>query len=144
MSSSQIVARRPQTPHRQTPDEVDLFFYRTAPGLKAAYASAKSTIKPSSCGGSGGESVWIHPTTGKTGGQRVCGRRSPGRFTIVWTHEKLGSEDHVDMLGMAREPGRSPTITTWWRSLNGFLGKCRPQIPLHTCVATIKAVTDKQ
>ena len=33
--------------------------------LKAAYASAKSTIKPSPCGGSGGESVWIHPTTGK-------------------------------------------------------------------------------
>ena len=126
------------------PDEVDLFFYRTAPGLKAAYASAKSTIKPSSCGGSGGESVWIHPTTGKTGGQRVCGIDPQGRFTIVWTHEKLGSEDHVDMLGMAREPGRSPTITTWWRSLNGFLGKCRPQIPLHTCVATIKAVTDKQ
>ena len=42
------------------------------------------------------------------------------------------------MLGMAASPGLA-TITTWWRSLNGFLGRCRPQIPLHTCVATIQS-----
>ena len=126
------------------PDEVDLFFYRTAPALAAAYASARKTIKLAPCGRSEGDSVWIHTTTGKTGGHRVCGIDPQGRFTIVWTHEKLGSEDHVNTLAIAREPGRSPTITTWWRSLNGFIGKCRPQIPLHTCVATIAAVSDKQ
>ena len=90
------------------PDELDLTFYRDARTLAAAYEDAQRGVKLSRCGAAGGESVWIHPTTGKIGGRRVCFIDSEGRFAILWTHEKRGSEDHVDMLGIAREPGRSP------------------------------------
>ena len=64
---------------------------------------------------------------------------------IVWTHEKLGSEDHVDMLGTAREPSRSPTIFAgWWNSVNDFIGKCRQLVAEHTCLAVIQAVTGQK
>ena len=49
-----------------------------------------------------GEKTWIHLSTGKTGGLRVCGADASGDSMVVWTHEKLGSYDHVDMLGVAR------------------------------------------
>lgn len=135
------VCSAPEDAPTSYPDELELTFFPDAQTLNSAYAAAKQGATLSPCGSAEGEAVWIHPTTGKTGGRRVCFIDAEGRFAIAWTHVKLDSEDHVDMLAVAREPGRSPAITTWWRSLNGFLGKCRAQVPAHTCIATIEAVT---
>ena len=50
-------------------------------------------------------------------------------FVVVWTHEKLGADDHVDMLGIAPEPGRAPTtFASWWNGVNDYIGKCRPKV----------------
>ena len=126
------------------PDEFELSFFKDAKSLQAAYTAAKSGLEPARCGNTEGEQVWIHTSTGKTGGHRACFIDLKGRFVILWTHEKLGSEDHVDTLGTAREPGRAPTaFAGWWNSVNDFLGKCRQQVALHTCLATIKAITGK-
>ena len=103
---------------------------------------AQAGLKPANCGDTPGEQVWIHTSTGKTGGRRSCWIDTENRFVVAWTHEKLGSDDHVDTLGVAREPGRAPTtFASWWNSVNDFLGKCRQQIAEHTCIATIKALT---
>ena len=124
------------------PDEFELSFYRNARDLQAAYSRAKAGLKAAQCGDSQGDQVWIHTSTGKTGGHRSCFIDDSNRFVVAWTHEKLGSEDHVDTLGIAREPGRAPTtFSSWWNSVNDFLGKCRQQIPEHTCIATIRALT---
>jgi hypothetical protein len=127
------------------PDEFELSFYRSGDDLATAYQQARSGLKPARCGESEGDQVWVHTSTGKTGGHRSCFIDDQNRFVVVWTHEKLGSEDHVDTLGIAREPGRAPTtFSSWWNSVNDFLGKCRQQVAAHTCIATIKALTGRQ
>jgi serine/threonine-protein kinase len=124
------------------PDEFELSFFRNAQELQSAYVKAQAGLKPANCGDTPGEQVWIHTSTGKTGGRRSCWIDTENRFVVAWTHEKLGSDDHVDTLGVAREPGRAPTtFASWWNSVNDFLGKCRQQIAEHTCIATIKALT---
>ena len=88
-----------------------------------------------------GERPWLHPT-GKRGGRFFCYQNKNGNFVIAWTHEKLGSDDHVDMLGSATEPGRAPTIVGgWWNSLNDSIGKCRPTISKELCLNTISRIT---
>jgi hypothetical protein len=88
-----------------------------------------------------GERPWVHPT-GKRGGRFFCYQGANGNFAIVWTHEKLGSRDHVDMLGTATEPGRAPTIFGgWWSSLNDSIGKCRPKVSEELCIDTIARIT---
>jgi hypothetical protein len=139
------VCTTPENAPTSRPDEFELSFYRSGDDLEAAYQQAKSGLKPARCGESEGDQVWIHTSTGKTGGHRSCFIDDQNRFVVVWTHEKLGSEDHVDTLGIAREPGRAPTtFSSWWNSVNDFLGKCRQQVAEHTCVATIKALAGRQ
>ena len=58
---------------------------------------------------------------------------------IVWTHEKLGSPDHVNMLGIAKKTGRSPTIvSSWWNFWRNHIGKCGENIAENVCFNTVK------
>ena len=129
------------------PDAFDLTFYSSAGGLERAYQAAFKRAdtggnKIAKCSGTAGERVWIHVTTGKRGGRRFCYLDSSGTFVVVWTHEKLGSADHVDMLGSARQAGRAPTIfRSWWNPVNDFIGKCRPAISQEVCLSTINRLT---
>ena len=139
------VCTTPENAPTSRPDEFELSFYRSKDDLAAAYQQAKSGLKPARCGASEGDQVWVHTSTGQTGGHRSCYIDDQDRFVVVWTHEKLSSEDHVDTLGIAREPGRAPTtFSNWWNSVNDFLGKCRQQVAEHTCIATINALTGRQ
>ena len=84
-------------------------------------------------------------STGKLGGRRFCFIDQYGNYVIVWTHEKRGSDDHVDMLGTATEPGRAPTtFASWWTPLKDFIGKCRPQVSEELCLDTIEQITAAQ
>jgi hypothetical protein len=125
-----------------SPNEVELSFFPDAESLERAYAGVREGAEPTSCGGTVGERVWIHPATGQRGGRRVCQVDGSGEFVIVWTHEKLGAADHVNMLGVAREPGRSPTtFQSWWAAVNDNLGKCRPKVSEETCSESIQSFT---
>ncbi|HZO61365.1 MAG TPA: serine/threonine-protein kinase [Gaiellaceae bacterium] len=126
------------------PDQFQLSFYRSSQALLHAYGQELKKGKGSltKCGSAAaGERPWIHPT-GKRGGRFFCYQDPKGNFVLVWTHEKLGSDDHVDMLGWAQEPGRAPTIVGgWWSSLNDSIGKCRPKISQELCLDTISRIT---
>jgi hypothetical protein len=85
-----------------------------------------------------GEGPWLHtPETpgqpGKPGGHRFC--YFDGNFAvIVWTHEKLGQDTHVDLLGEARASGSNHTdLAAWFRFWHHRLGKCSTP----NCVAKI-------
>ena len=129
------------------PNAFRLSFYPRAQALLRAYGreyaqargAGNSLVK---CGSSpAGERAWIHPT-GKQGGRFFCHQDAKGNFVIVWTHEKRGSKDHVDMLGTATEPGRFPTIVGgWWNSLNDSIGKCRPKVSEELCFDSIASIT---
>lgn len=125
----------------QQPNEFEFSFYPSARELEQAYQAEKSGVAMGKCDTTAGEKVWVHVTTGKRGGRRFCTVDDAGRSVVVWTHEKLGSDDHVDMLGIAREPGRAPTVfTTWWSAVNDVVGKCRPKISEETCFTTIEQI----
>ena len=86
-----------------------------------------------------GEKAWIHLSTGKTGGVRVCGNADNGDSMVIWTHEKLGNFDHVDMLGVARASGRGANLfRSWWGAIKDDVGKCRPLLPTNVCNATVQ------
>jgi serine/threonine protein kinase len=129
------------------PDQFQFSFYRSSQALLHAYGRALDQARGTNaavvrCGSAPpGERPWLHPT-GKRGGRFFCYQDKKGNFVIVWTHEKLGSDDHVDMLGSATEPGRAPTIVGgWWNSLNDSIGKCRPTISKELCLNTISRIT---
>ncbi|MGE5274354.1 MAG: serine/threonine-protein kinase [Verrucomicrobiota bacterium] len=125
------------------PDELRLDFYPNAQLLEKGYERAEQGLKAARCGTILGEREWFHPT-GKQGGRRECFLDAKGRFVIVWTHEKLGSEDHVDMVGIAKEPGRDPTtFKSWWSAVNDAIGKCRPKASTEACLATIQKLVPK-
>ena len=129
------------------PDQFQFSFYRSSQALLHAYGQVLKQARGTNgavvgCGSAPpGERAWLHPT-GKRGGRFFCYQDKKGNFVIVWTHEKLGSDDHVDMLGSATEPGRAPTIVGgWWNSLNDSIGKCRPTISQELCLNTISRIT---
>jgi serine/threonine-protein kinase len=125
------------------PNEFELTFFGDAVPLEASYNAVKNSLDEAACGGSAGERVWIHEQTGKRGGRRFCGVDDNGNFVVVWTHEKIGAPDHVDMLGTAREPGRSPTtFNSWWQAVNDNLGKCRPKVSEESCTKTINTIAN--
>jgi tRNA A-37 threonylcarbamoyl transferase component Bud32 len=136
----------PRDPTSQ-PDQFQFSFYRSSQALLHAYGQVLKQARGTNgavvgCGSAPpGERPWLHPT-GKRGGRFFCYQDKKGNFIIVWTHEKLGSDDHVDMLGTATEPGRAPTIVGgWWNSLNDSIGKCRPTISQELCLNTISRIT---
>ena len=129
------------------PNAFRFSFYPRAQALLRAYGQEYARARGAGntlikCGSApAGERAWIHPT-GKRGGRFFCHQDARGNFVIVWTHEKLGSKDHVDMLGTATEPGRAPTIVGgWWNALNDSIGKCRPKVSEELCLATIARIT---
>ena len=107
--------------------------------LLSAYDGLKSSLVPGFCGDTKGQKTWIHKSTGKTGGVRVCGSADNGDSMVVWTHEKLGNYDHVDMLGVARASGRGANLyRSWWGAIKDDVGKCRPLLPTNICNATVQ------
>ena len=128
------------------PDKFQFSFYRGSQALLQAYGQELKKARgtngrswgaaqplPANARGS------MRPASGAGG---FCYQDKKGNFVIVWTHEKLGSDDHVDMLGSATEPGRAPTIVGgWWNSLNDSIGKCRPTISQELCLNTISRIT---
>ena len=122
-------------------NEFTLTFFGGGADLERAYRRAKTGATLAPCGSTTGERAWIHQATGKRGGRRFCSVDG-NEFTVVWTHEKLGSPDHVDMLGVAHEPGRAPDLVSgWWNAVNDNLGKCRPAVSEEECTAAIAART---
>jgi hypothetical protein len=121
------------------PQTFSFSFFHTHAALRRAYNEQKSSLVIGDCGGTRGEKAWIHLSTGKTGGLRVCGNAANGDSMIVWTHEKLGNDDHVDMLGVARSSGRGANLfRSWWSAIKDDVGKCRPLLPTNVCYATVQ------
>ena len=143
-----VCVSAPTDPTAQ-PNAFQFSFYPKSQALLRAYGreftQARGGVDSNTlvkCGSApAGERPWVHPT-GKRGGRFFCYQGAKGNFAIVWTHEKLGSRDHVDMLGTATEPGRAPTIFGgWWSSLNDSIGKCRPKVSEELCIDTIARIT---
>ncbi len=127
------------------PDEFSLSFYATGAALETAYEKAKSSVKIGNCGATPGEKTWLHVATGKRGGRRLCGSDKAGDAVIVWTHEKLGSPDHFDMLGSARAAGRGSNLfRSWWNAVNDDVGKCRPALAEDACFTLVKKFASKR
>jgi serine/threonine-protein kinase len=121
------------------PQAFSFSFFRSRGALRRAYAGVKSALAVGFCGDTRGEKAWIHLSTGKTGGVRVCGNTASGDSMIVWTHEKLGNFDHVDMLGVARTPNRGANLfRSWWGAVKDDVGKCRPLLATDVCHATVQ------
>jgi hypothetical protein len=121
------------------PQAFSFSFFRSRAALRRAYKGVKSTLAVGFCGDTRGEKPWIHLSTGKTGGVRICGNTASGDSMIVWTHEKLGNYDHVDMLGVARTPNRGANLfRSWWGAVKDDVGKCRPLLATNVCYATVK------
>jgi serine/threonine-protein kinase len=110
------------------PDSVELSTFPNEGSRAAAYAGllAEAGVEPGSgrCTGTswGGEGVWNHGLD-KPGGHRFC-YFDGDDAVIVWTHEKLGQENHVDTLGVARLGGLDHrSLYRWWSFWVHELGK---------------------
>jgi len=131
------------------PNTFQLSFYPGSQAMLTAYndvlATAKSGSGLAKCGTNpAGVQFWVH-ATGKLGGRRFCFIDKSGNYVVVWTHEKRGSDDHVDMLGTATDPGRAPTLfASWWTPLKDFIGKCRPLVGQDVCLDTIEKITGQR
>ena len=121
------------------PQTFSFSFFRSRGALRRAYDGLKSTLAVGFCGDTRGEKAWIHLSTGKTGGVRVCGNTASGDSMILWTHEKLGNYDHVDMLGVASTSNRGANLfRSWWGAVKDDVGKCRPLLATNVCYATVQ------
>ena len=132
------------------PNDLSFSFYGNADDVAGAYEfeQDKSGVKSDTgrCDRNTwrGEGVWKHPD-GKTGGRRLCYIDGNDNAVIAWTHDKRGSENHVDMLGIAIEPGRGAQtgLFSWWNPNHQVIGKCRARLPEQTCLDTIDKITSK-
>jgi serine/threonine protein kinase len=122
-----------------SPQTFSFSFFRSHAALRRAYGDLKSSLVVGDCGATHGQKEWHHLSTGKTGGVLTCGSASNGDSMVVWTHEKLGSVDHVDMLGVARASSRGANLFgSWWGGVKDNVGKCRPLLPGNVCLATVQ------
>ena len=120
------------------PESFSFSFFRSGAALLRAYDKLKNSQKAGACGATQNEK-WIHKRTGKTGGAVVCSAGTNGESTIVWTHEKLGDTDHVDMLGVAHASRRGADMFhDWWGAVKDHVGKCRPKLSEPVCSATVR------
>jgi TIR domain-containing protein len=114
------------------PTRWEVSSFANAATLRSAYESLRAQHDIGQdfgrCDGAswGGEGEWFHGP-GKPGGRRFC--YFEGNVAVmVWTHEKLGQESHIDMIGIAREGGSDhATLFTWWRFWHHRIGKCQEQ-----------------
>jgi serine/threonine protein kinase len=121
------------------PARWEISIFSSATALKAAYDSLRSQngigTNFGSCNNTDwqGEGPWRHTTGTKgPGGHRFC--TFEGNIAlIVWTHEKLGQPNHIDMLAAARSDDHT-ALFNWWRFWHHqALGKCATE----GCVAQL-------
>ena len=92
-----------------------------------ALANEDSTRPPNSgdCSATqwgAGAAQWKHGD-GKAGGHRFC-YADGDDLVMVWTHEKLGQSNHVDVLSIGRAPsGDHPRFYTWWNYWHHQIGR---------------------
>ena len=121
------------------PQTFSFSFFRSRAALLRSYDGLTSSLVLGDCGDARGQKKWIHRSTGKTGGVRVCGNADNGDSMVLWTHEKLGNDDHVDMLGVARTSDRGANLfRSWWGAIKNEVGKCRPLLPANVCNASVR------
>jgi serine/threonine protein kinase len=121
------------------PNSWEISLFPSAPSLYKAYDALRRAhhIRRDfgQCTGIAwvGEGSWAHGP-GKPGGRRFC--YFDGDFAvIVWTHEKLGQESHVDTLGIARASGSDHSnLYSWYRFWHHRIGKC----PAPDCAARLR------
>jgi hypothetical protein len=133
----------PSNPTTFFPDRLDLSIYPNGAALKKAFNALKAADPKSAalvagkgtCSGVSwnGDGPWNHADTGQLGGHRFCYFDAKQNAVIVWTHERLGTPSHLDLLAVARigERGDQPGLFNWWNFWHGRLGKC----PLPGCEA---------
>jgi serine/threonine protein kinase len=136
----------PSNPTAFFPDRLDLSIYPSGSALKTAFSALKAADPKSAAlvAGKGkctgvrwnGDGTWRHADTGGLGGQRYCYFDANHDAVIAWTHERLDSTSHIDMLAVARVGGRGnqPGLFNWWNFWHEHLGKC----PLPHCVAHLR------
>jgi hypothetical protein len=107
---------------------LEISVYPNAESLAAAYKEIEVeqglTPDTGKCSGSswGGEGAWLHGPD-KPGGRRLC-YFDGDDAVLVWTHEKLGQEDHRDTLVIAREGNIDHVgLSSWWRFWTHRIGK---------------------
>jgi serine/threonine protein kinase len=109
-------------------ERVELSIFPDGASLASAYdsyvASAGVPADSGRCGAAtwGGEGAWEHGP-GNAGGRRLC-YFDGNQALIVWTHEKLEQENHVDTLGLARIAGGDHSeLYTWWNFWHHLVGR---------------------
>jgi hypothetical protein len=112
------------------PDRWEISTFRNSANLQEAYADIKkgkvSGSNKGQCNGLywGGEGPWSHGP-GKPGGRRFC-YLEDNEAVVVWTHEKLGQPNHIDVLGTASLGGGDHLrLHNWWRFWHHLIGKCQ-------------------
>ncbi len=110
------------------PDSWELLVYPDTPSLDAAFEQIREEqglpADTGRCNGVtwGGEGAWNHGPD-KPGGRRLC-YFDGNDAVMVWTHDKFDQEDHLDVLGIAREGGRDhAALFDWWRFWHHRIGR---------------------
>jgi serine/threonine-protein kinase len=109
------------------PTRWEVSTYPDAAAMNKAYEAelAASGAKAGGrCDGTswGGEGPWDHGPD-KPGGKRFC-YFAGNDAVIVWTHEKLGQPNHLDLLATARQSGSDHArLFNWWRFWHHRIGK---------------------
>jgi serine/threonine-protein kinase len=111
------------------PDHWQISLFRNQASLLAAYTGLRRQKSIGRdfghCNGTDwlGEGIWNHGP-GKPGGRNFC-YFDGNVAVIVWIHEKLGQESHIDLLGVARAGGSDHSnLFNWYRFWHHRIGKC--------------------
>ncbi len=120
------------------PDSWHFSTYKDAAATSKAYNDLRSANDIGQDFGScnavnwGGEGAWLHGPD-KPGGRQFCYFEG-NVAVIVWTHDKLGQETHIDMIGIARSKGGDhANLFNWYRFWHHRVGKC----DVTGCVAQV-------
>ena len=110
-------------------DQLEISVFADSASTAAAYEALKKEagVQPDSgrCGATRwtGEGPWNHGTPDNPGGRRFC-YFDGNEAVIVWTHDKLGQDTHVDTLGIARAAGSAHSdLFRWWDFWHHEIGK---------------------
>jgi hypothetical protein len=111
------------------PDTWQFSLYESDVALRKAYEDIRKANGVGTafgrCSGVewGGEGQWAHGPD-KPGGRQFC-YFDGDAAVMVWTHERLGQETHLDLLGIARSNGGDhSSLFNWYRFWHHRIGKC--------------------
>jgi class 3 adenylate cyclase len=114
-----------------SPDRWQVSTYANGTAVKKAYEAERRRQKIAPDQGKcnsfswGGEGPWAHGP-GKPGGRRLCYFDGDDAI-IVWTHERRGQTNHMDVLAIAREGGSDHArLVGWWAYAHHLIGKTVP------------------